>query len=320
MKNQPTIPQDAFVAASEDDFHLPLFSALDDARAAGRAAFHLVLEPRTYRNVAITLRDRSHALAIHVLSRGPRPAVLQNCSLNVDGRTVHLRDLLIKDGLHTGGACVLQLAAEEEISAERLVLINNYSGEATRGGDTLFEEPVVKIQTFRPSENHPPAAFKDCWFLSNHTLGNGCLIATFDISHVAFEDCLLAQNAVAGELDPLGAREVVFERCLVYEAPLHPSWFPRPFIKAPVAFRHGLLALDTSRFQGSSQIIRNAFKHTVFEDTFISIAEPPDQVPVVLDNTRAIPLPTLPADLAEQATGDSRTGVQDIIAAMVGDA
>lgn len=36
----------------KDDFDLPLFSALDGARAARREAFHLVPEPRMYREVA----------------------------------------------------------------------------------------------------------------------------------------------------------------------------------------------------------------------------------------------------------------------------
>jgi hypothetical protein len=44
-----TIPEHAFVAASEDDLHMPLLSALAEAAEAGRTAFYLVLEPRAYR-------------------------------------------------------------------------------------------------------------------------------------------------------------------------------------------------------------------------------------------------------------------------------
>jgi len=54
-----------------------------------------------------------------------------------------------------------------------------------------------------------------------------------------------------------------------------------------------------------------------FEDAYLAFGRQPGPAATTMQNTRAIPLPALPADLADQALNADRPDVQEMIATMV---
>lgn len=329
--NQPPIPPDAFTAATREDLLLPVHAALEDAAHADRSSFALVLEPGTYRSLTIgldtTLYNRP-AMDVHVVGRGPGPAVLHGCQLNIEASRIYLHNLVVTG--YNGSSVPLQLRAATAVHAERLVLVGNRCGDPPphHGGD-WSEGRVISIRGGVRHRSAGPvaptigAAFAHCWFLDNAAYGRDDLdgfdavVDTEGIDTLTFDHCLLAGNEATAGINPNGPVQLTLTRCLVHETRLRRAWLDL-YANSRLAFQEGLCAI-AGRFVWlhiGAATPRDAVQPLAVRDSTVAWTEPPPPRLVTLENSPPVPLPALPADLAQRALEAGRPDVERLIAAL----
>lgn len=321
--NLASIPDDAFLVASDDDLYLPLHSACQEAIEAGRAAFYVVFEPGTVRDQHITLLESSAPIAVHVLSRGPQPVVLQNCPIHIQAGSIFLHNIVVTG---CSSAYPLQLIARAGIHARRLIVLDNTSGDPPPyQGGALTMGNTLRLQGWGDDPPVPfagrVATFEHCWFLRNCTYGPGerdALLEADHIERIAFDRCLFADNEATTAISHT-ADQITFDHCLVHETRLRGLWLVLQAYTR-VAFQHGWLATTAGVLKQSAGAgPPEGVKPVVFTDARLSLARKLREDLVALDHTQIASWPTLPADLTRWAFDAGRPDVPDLIAAIAGE-
>jgi len=211
-----------FHIRSRSDLMLPVQQAYAAALEKG-GRFRVRFAPGDYGRFALSLRDVEGAGALDLLleGEGDDPAVIEGLSLALEGRTVTLRNLILRRA--EAPVAVLTVGAVESFVAERFAILDSLRFEPQ------IHEPLVSISAAGPRGTTATATLRDCWFVGNRVQGGSPLLATprTGRSHLAslrLDGVVFARNEAAYGIEPWFTRSLTVERTLVIEDRLAHGW------------------------------------------------------------------------------------------------